>query len=420
MADRRSRRLAVQLYGVVVGHIVYSDQDTRDFDFRVSPQALDRFSLHSRILSLAVPLDIAPDKKRVQHRRNFFHGLIPEGKARLNLARLTGVAPEDTIGLLAARGLDLAGALMIYGDDNEPEISAEARPVSNRQIRQMLESDEEFPLGNVRETGRTSLAGFQDKIVLAQKDGQWHLAENGVPSTHIIKPHTNRWPSLIYDEAWSLQLARAIGLVGYDSFLYDFNGLDALVIERYDRDPAVEGYRVHQEDFAQAFGIPDERKYEELGEAWSLERVADALYHHAGNTDIKDFARQIIYALATGNLDMHAKNIGLLHLPDETLRLAPAYDIPPLAHHGLGENLAFRVDGVIKHSQVSTEHILKEFLNWEVEPFASRSATRAFILAELEAIAAAVSRMRLPDKACPGLVADVKANLKRLLRGTHG
>jgi HipA-like protein len=108
-------RLAVELYGVLIGHLEFSDEDTRAFDFRASPEGLSAFSLHSHVMSLAVPLEFDSDSAQVFNRRNFFHGIIPEGKARLNLARLTGVSATDTIGLLAARGLDTAGALMMYG-----------------------------------------------------------------------------------------------------------------------------------------------------------------------------------------------------------------------------------------------------------------------------------------------------------------
>jgi serine/threonine-protein kinase HipA len=303
---------------------------------------------------------------------------------------------------------------MIYDEaDQKPQAPTSPRPVDDQQIKQMLLNDDEFPLGNVRETGRTSLAGFQDKIVLTRNKDQWFLAENGTPSSHILKPYKNKWPSLIYDEAWSLELARKIDLVNYDSYLAAFGGLDTLVIERFDRDQAVVGLRIHQEDFAQAFGIPDEKKYEELGEAWSLERVADALYHYADSEDIILFARQILYALAIGNLDMHAKNFCLIHLPDESHHLTPAYDIPPLMHHGLGENLAFRIDGLIQYPKITTKHIVREFMRWEVEPFKSEEATKAFIAEQFEVIAEAIESVPPHPKAYPDLIAEVKANLRR-------
>lgn len=146
-----------------------------------------------------------------------------------------------------------------------------------------------------------------------------------------------------------------------------------------------------------------------------MERVADALYRYASQSDIEKFASQVLYALAIGNLDMHAKNIGLLHLPDEAIHLAPAYDIPPLAHHGRGENLAFRVDGVVRYPLVTTDHIIREFLRWEVRPFISEDSTKAFIIEQFESIAAAVDQVKPYEKAYPGLVADVKSNIRRFL-----
>ncbi|HEY9392869.1 MAG TPA: HipA domain-containing protein, partial [Nocardioides sp.] len=40
-------------------------------------------------------------------------------------------------------------------------------------------------------------------------------------------------------------------------------------------------------------------------------------------------AQMAVLAVAVGNLDMHAKNLGILHPLDNEPRLAPAYDVVP-------------------------------------------------------------------------------------------
>jgi hypothetical protein len=52
-------RLAVELYGVPIGQLEFSDEDTRAFDFRASPEGLSAFSLHS-ISSSLLPRDGQP------------------------------------------------------------------------------------------------------------------------------------------------------------------------------------------------------------------------------------------------------------------------------------------------------------------------------------------------------------------------
>ena len=87
------------------------------------------------------------------------------------------------------------------------------------------------PLGNGSRHGKTSLAGVQDKIVLAWEEG-WFRAYDGYPSTHILKPVTSRWPTMIFDEEYGSRFARALGLASHATSIREFDGVPALVIER--------------------------------------------------------------------------------------------------------------------------------------------------------------------------------------------
>lgn len=65
-----------------------------------------------------------------------------------------------------------------------------------------------------------------------------------------------------------------------------------------------------------------------------LARVAEVLSRHSLDApgDLDRLATQVTLAVAIGNLDLHAKNLALLHPPDGTTALAPTYDMVPLAH----------------------------------------------------------------------------------------
>ena len=185
--------------------------DRRVFDFHADPAALDRLGLGSTALSVAVPLEAIPARGRRERRQNFFQELLPEGRMRERLAREAGVADYDTIGLLRAHGRDVAGALQIWdpqapGEPREPRLEA----LDDAGIAQMLERVQEHPLGNLGPGGKTSLAGVQDKIVLAKTDDGWARVLDGAPSTHILKPASTTQPTIIYDEAFG-QLVQLFG-----------------------------------------------------------------------------------------------------------------------------------------------------------------------------------------------------------------
>ncbi|KGJ75676.1 hypothetical protein GY21_09505 [Cryobacterium roopkundense] len=56
-----------------------------------------------------------------------------------------------------------------------------------------------------------SLAGVQDQIVLAGKDDRWFQVVEGSPSTHIVKPPSALFPTIIFDEEYGFRAAQAAG-----------------------------------------------------------------------------------------------------------------------------------------------------------------------------------------------------------------
>lgn len=69
-------------------------------------------------------------------------------------------------------------------------------------------------------------------------------------------------------------------------------------------------------------------------------------------------------SVAVGNLDMHAKNISLLHYPDGSMTLSPAYDIQPQAHQPNDGEVALAVGGEYRHAALTKDHLIAEGRTW--------------------------------------------------------
>jgi serine/threonine-protein kinase HipA len=218
--------LVVELYGTQVGVLTGT---WRSFDFLPAPAAVARFGIDSPILSVAIPLTAVSVRSRKERRQNFFKELLPEGRMLTRLAQQAGLVEQDVIGLLRAYGRDVAGALQIW----DPDIPGEPRqpalePMSAAQVADMLEHVQDNPLGNKPSGGKTSLAGVQDKIVLALTESGWNRAIDGWPSTHILKPESRDYPTSIYDEEYGTRFARAAGLTTFPTWIEDFTGVPAV------------------------------------------------------------------------------------------------------------------------------------------------------------------------------------------------
>lgn len=243
-------RLAVELAGTLIGTI---EGDARAFDFHPSDEGMGRFGVNSTVLSVAIPLSPRARRDHATRRRIWFEELLPEGDQYDYMLTQGGLARGDTPRFLARYGRDVAGALQIW-DANDPTepLTPELRPLSEARIRSLLESPLRSPLGNDRGLGKSSLGGVQPKIVLTRTPEGWAQALGGSASSHIVKPRlAGENSTVIFDEEYGARVTKRIGLAAHDTSIHDFDGLPALVIERFDR---IEGDRLHQEDFSQALG----------------------------------------------------------------------------------------------------------------------------------------------------------------------
>lgn len=401
--------LVVELYGVQVGML---SGPWRTFDFVSDPGAVVQFGIDSPILSVAIPLTAVPTRARKARRQNFFRELLPEGQMLTRMAQEADLATQDVIGLLGAYGRDVAGALQIW----DPDVPGEPKqpglePLTTAGIANMLTNVQDNPLGNKPTGGKTSLAGVQAKIVLVHGENGWNRALDGYPSTHILKPESRDHPTVIYDEEYGSRFARAAELSAFRTWIEDFDDVSALVVERYDRSSDAPYGRIHQEDFNQALNASGNKKYQRHGGRVSLARIAGVLSAVADRDSLDRLLRLTVLSVAVGNLDMHAKNVSLLHLPDGSMTLAPAYDIVPQTHLPNDGEMALAVGDEYRHRAITRTHLVAEARGWGL-------SNPELIVDETLAIAREVAADGAPHRhAHPTLASEVARFTSNLLAG---
>ena len=369
-------------------------------------------------MSLAVPLNIRFTSAQKKRADNFFKELLPEGRNFDWLEFSLSPGERTPYDMLRKHGKDIAGALIIY-DPEDPSSAKKGTStlVDGKEIRRLFERMPQEPLGNSPLSGKTSLGGVQGKIVLARKDTSWHRVHFGCPSTHIFKPFVPEYPTMIYDEAFCMNAALKTGLTGYPVWIESFDGVDALVIERYDRDESIRGRRIHQEDFNQALGARGNEKYQEYGGKVSARSIARMLARFGGKDDVEKFASHLIFAIAIGNLDMHAKNVSVLHRPDDSISLAPVYDQVPLRHQNTDGRMAFSIGGEYIHKNLSLDNITQELASWKLPCFSKTEDTAIFVKTFLTSYVDALGDTVLHKKAYPRLKDELSSFIKNLLTG---
>lgn len=401
--------LVVELYGMPAGVLA---GPWRAFDFVPDPAAAARFGIDSTILSVAIPLAVVGVRSRKDRRQNFFRELLPEGRMLTRLAQQARVGEQDVIGLLRAYGRDVAGALQIWDPDvpGEPKRPALER-LSSDGVAALLEHVQDNPLGNKPAGGKTSLAGVQDKIVLGRTEDGWNRVIDGWPSTHILKPESRDYPTSIYDEEFGSRFARAVGLTSFPTWIEEFTGVPAVVIERYDRSPDAPRGRMHQEDFNQVLGAAGNQKYQKHGGKVSLKRIARVFSAVGDRDSLERLFALVTVSVSVGNLDLHAKNVSVLHLPDGSMTLSPAYDVVPQAHQPNDGEVALAVDGEYRHAALTMSHLVAEGRSWGL--------ARASDIAEetLTTVLQLASTETPHERAHPGLARYISRFASNLLTG---
>lgn len=317
-------------------------------------------------ISLSLPLQADPFTP--QQTRCFFDSLLPEGYTRRSVTAYLKLDEADYLSILLALGQECLGALRIYQEGEAAHARYER--LTEAQVKELASEGASTSTALVTEA-RLSLAGASGKVGLYyyEKENAWYLPRGTTPSTHIVKQSHVRYKEIVPNEQLCLATAALCGLRVAPSFILDTGkGEDKdvlLVSKRYDRtmpdDPAtVDGLPVplrrHQEDMAQALGIPAAEKYER-GRHYLRDMFALLRTHSARPIeDQLELWDRIVFNFLIGNADAHIKNFSLLYAPDlRSLRLAPAYDIIHTGYEGLSQNLAFAIGGVTALEEITRD-----------------------------------------------------------------
>jgi len=356
---------------------------------------------------------------------NFLGGYVPEGNHREAMATKRHVDKDDLFALLREFGGSIAGAVTLRRPDEAKAYRPVYEPLTDRalstRLTQALDDNDQA----IADDSRSTLPGYQPKVLVARFDGEWVYPHGRAHSTHILKPQVPARPHRIFEEHYSHLLTQRIGLSSYASELRVAERTTYLAIERFDRKVINKKVHLHhQEDLAQALSLDwrdTDVKFQEPdwpsdSKRASILRVAEALGSiPGGDAAVEQWLRKLTFHGAIGNNDAHAKNVALMHHSSGT-ELAQVYDASPnLFQAGRVQwNLALAVNGIFDHRRLSVESILAEAQSWGVI-----AATRASALVSdtLEALNKAIEEVTPPKEVSEGMIKHLRWNVRRLLAG---
>ena len=268
---------------------------------------------------------------------DFLDNLLPDSTAvREEWARRGGLSNADPFHLLAAHGADVAGALEFYPAGTVPLKDGSFAAVSDEEIAVRIRAiRDNLPVPTAEEAGNGyfSLGGAQGKFALALRDGRWYDSTGIHPSTHIFKPKVTGMIDGEIVEHVTMASMYLLGFPAAETAITKFADEHSLVVKRFDREQRMSGpvRRIHQEDMAQALGVPRLRKYEKDGgpDYRRILALLDRLPRATAAAAKERFAKSLVFSWLVLNTDAHAKNYSL-DLTPQISTLTDMYDVSSL------------------------------------------------------------------------------------------
>lgn len=270
---------------------------------------------------------------------SFFRNLLPEGALRKIVEARLGASALPEYAMLLRLGEQLPGAVRVVGDELEPDALEDAE-------RRARAAGDPF---------RFALTGIQPKLSLAEEDDRLNVPLEGRDGYWIAKFGSVGFQKLVENEFTMLGWAKACGLVVPEHRLISAREIEnlpdefepdqkVLIVRRFDRDES--GQRIHQEDFAQVFGVaPEDRYVKEVPDYGHLHygTMGAVVLALCGNDDYREYLRRLVFMVLSGNADAHIKNWALVYPDGLHARLAPAYDfVATVAYPNLRPHPALR------------------------------------------------------------------------------
>jgi serine/threonine-protein kinase HipA len=413
-----AKTLDVYFQNDLAGRLVQNDGGEIFFEY------LESWLNRSCATPLSQSLPLRKERFRSKVCRGFFAGILPDESKREIIARNLGISARNDYAMLERIGGECAGAVTFLAHGQPlPERKHSYRKLSEQELAAILKELPKRPLLAGDEGIRLSLAGAQDKIAVRIEAGEVCLPLGGAPSTHILKPGTDHFDGVVFNEAFSMKLAAAAGLPAAAVETRKVEGMDYLLVERYDRihrpvaggEPVLE--RLHQEDFCQAQGIVPERKYQKEGGP-SLKQCF-ALLREVSSAPVIDLARlldAVVYNYLAGNNDAHGKNFSLLYRGAGTenleIGLAPLYDVVSTVYYPeLSREMAMSIGDEYSSERVT----VKNFEQLAVEAGLGKPLVRRRVVELSERVMAALPNVQIVNPVAEKVAALIRQRSEKAI-----
>lgn len=258
----------------------------------------------------------------------FFAGLLPEGRRLSALKRAVKTSADNELALLLAVGSNTVGNVAVLPEGQQPNqqqesIDLEAESVRFAEILNMGGIPDPFAIPGVQEKASARAIALP------------------VGASGILKVSPPEFPRLVENEFAMLEKYASMRIakkkVEAAHIVHDAEDRSGLLVERFDGQFP---HKLGVEDASQLLGIYPADKY-----GVSFEDVVRAVLDVVPTKAValRDLAVQLAFAWLTGNGDLHAKNISVIHT-GKGFELSPVYDIPSTLPYG-DTTLALTVGG---------------------------------------------------------------------------
>lgn len=417
-----AKTLDVYLQDELIGHLIQDEGGQTVFEY--AQAWLER----PGATALSVSLPLRKERFNRNECHGFFAGILPDESKREIIARNLGISARNDFAMLERIGGECAGAVtFIPASQALPVSDYHYRTISSRQLADIFKELPKRPLLAGEEGVRLSLAGAQDKIAVRIEGDELSLPLGGAPSTHILKPSIERFAGVVFNEAFTMQLAAAAGLPAAKVEVRVAEEIEYLSVERYDRthiqsSTATRLDRLHQEDFCQALNIVPETKYQKEGGP-SLTRCFE-LVREVSSAPVVDLTRlldAIIYNFLIGNNDAHGKNFSLLYhqagTANQEIRLAPLYDaISTVYYPELSNEMAMKIGDEYKPDKVTP----RDFEKLAGQAGLARPLVRRRVPELAQAVLDATGRVRIDHEVARKVAALVRTRCETTLKRFAG
>ncbi|MGA3172269.1 MAG: type II toxin-antitoxin system HipA family toxin [Chthoniobacteraceae bacterium] len=409
------RTLDVYLHRDLVGKLVQDEQGVMRFAY--VPEWLH----HPGAIPLSHSLPLTEKRFGRNEARAFFAGVLPEQHQREVIAKNLGISAKNDFAMLDKIGGECAGAVTFLPEGEAlPKREDSYRLLLPAALGEILRTLPRRPLLAGEEGVRLSLAGAQDKVAVHVSGDGISIPLAGAPSTHILKPSIERFEGVVFNEAFCMRLARAVGINAAHVETRKVADIDFLLVERYDRTfkrdektGAEILTRLHQEDFCQAAGIVPEKKYQieggpALKDCFALVREVSS----APVLDLNALLDAVIFNLLIGNNDAHGKNFSLLYNGGQT-RLALLYDLLSTVYYPeLSSKMAMKIGGEFDAKKVRPQ----DFERMAEESGLAKPMVRRRVLELSELVLSKFPTVAMDHSTAIGVSRLIEANCSRMMQ----